>query len=122
MRIDLAQTADWLRRHDDYLILTHRRPDGDTVGCAGALCLGLRAIGKRAVVLANPQFTPLYTPYLYDTVGPAPEQPTLISVDIATESLLPFSDLAMAGNIQLAIDHHESHEDFAPLALVDLWL
>lgn len=31
MRIDLAQTADWLRRHDDYLILTHRRPDGDTV-------------------------------------------------------------------------------------------
>ena len=75
--------------------------------------------GKRAVVLANPQFTPLYTPYLYDTVGPAPEQPTLVSVDIATESLLPFSDLAMAGNIQLAIDHHESHEDFAPLALVD---
>ncbi len=119
MRIDLAQTADWLRRQDDYLILTHRRPDGDTVGCAGALCLGLRAIGKRAMVLANPQFTPLYTPYLYDTVGPAPEQPTLISVDIATESLLPFSDLAMAGNIQLAIDHHESHEDFASLALVD---
>ena len=55
MRIDLAQTADWLRRQDDYLILTHRRPDGDTVGCAGALCLGLRAIGKRAMVLANPQ-------------------------------------------------------------------
>ena len=62
MRIDLAQAAAWLRQHDDYLILTHRRPDGDTVGCAGALCLGLRAMGKRAAVLANPQFAPRYTP------------------------------------------------------------
>ena len=119
MRIDLAQAAAWLRQHDDYLILTHRRPDGDTVGCAGALCLGLRAMGKRAAVLANPQFTPLYTPYLCDTVGPAPARPTLVSVDIATESLLPFSDLALAGQIQLAIDHHESYEDFAAQALVD---
>jgi phosphoesterase RecJ-like protein len=119
MRIDLQKTAEWLKSHDNYLIVTHRRPDGDTVGCAGALCLGLRAMGKRAVVLENPQFTPLYTPYLYDTIGPVPAQPTIVSVDLATESLLPLVDLPLEGKVQLAIDHHESYEDFAPLALMD---
>ena len=30
------QTARWLLAHDGYLILTHRRPDGDTIGSAAA--------------------------------------------------------------------------------------
>ena len=33
-----AEVADFLREHDNYLILTHKRPDGDTLGCAAALC------------------------------------------------------------------------------------
>ena len=27
-----AETAAFLREHDNYCILTHRRPDGDTIG------------------------------------------------------------------------------------------
>ena len=53
-----------LRARDNYVILTHRRPDGDTTGCAAALCMGLRQIGKRAAVLPNRQFTPRFAPYL----------------------------------------------------------
>ena len=33
------QTARRLAALDQVLILTHRRPDGDTIGCASALCL-----------------------------------------------------------------------------------
>ena len=36
--ISIQAAADFLRDHDGYLILTHLRPDGDTVGCAAALC------------------------------------------------------------------------------------
>ena len=32
----VSEVAAYLRAHDKYLILTHRRPDGDTLGCAAA--------------------------------------------------------------------------------------
>ena len=51
-RIDCA---DWLLDHDRILILTHRRPDGDTVGSSAALCRGLRQMGKQAWILENPE-------------------------------------------------------------------
>ena len=63
-RVSLAEAAEFLRSRDDYLILSHRRPDGDTVGSCAALCLALRAVGKRAWVYPNPQFTPKFAPYL----------------------------------------------------------
>ena len=47
------ETARFLLEHDNYLILSHRRPDGDTTGSSAALCLGLRQLGKTAHVLEN---------------------------------------------------------------------
>ena len=55
-----AEAAQWLAEHDNYVILTHRRPDGDTIGSAAALCLGLRQLGKTAHVLLNAEVTPKY--------------------------------------------------------------
>ena len=46
-----AEAAGFLLVHDNFCILTHRRPDGDTVGSAAALCRGLRMLGKQAWVL-----------------------------------------------------------------------
>ena len=40
------QAAQQLLTLDQVLILTHRRPDGDTIGCAAALCHALRQKGK----------------------------------------------------------------------------
>ncbi len=54
----VSRTADVLQGQDRFLILTHRRPDGDTVGCADALCRVLRALGKQAVIWDNPDFRP----------------------------------------------------------------
>ena len=47
------EAAALLERNDNILILTHRRPDGDTIGCGAALCLALRQLGKTAWVLPN---------------------------------------------------------------------
>ena len=44
--ITVQRCAEFLREHDNYLVMTHRRPDGDTLGSAGALCLVLREMGK----------------------------------------------------------------------------
>ncbi len=99
-----------LRAHDDYVILTHRRPDGDTIGCAAALCLGLRQLGKRAAVLQNRQFTPRFAPYLKDLTCPeAAAGATIVSVDIASLALLSFDAEPYAGRIALAVDHHGSN-------------
>ena len=57
------QTAQRLLAMEDVLILTHRRPDGDTIGCACALCLALRQLGKTAWVLPNEDAHGLFTPY-----------------------------------------------------------
>ena len=43
--LTIHETAQFLLAHDRYVILTHRRPDGDTAGSAAALCRGLRALG-----------------------------------------------------------------------------
>ena len=41
-QLTCAQAADLLLGWDNLLILTHVRPDGDTVGCAAGLCRALR--------------------------------------------------------------------------------
>ena len=58
------EAAEWLKCHDRYLILTHKRPDGDTIGCAAALCKGLRGLGKTAHICPGTGETSLFTPYL----------------------------------------------------------
>ena len=60
----IPEIAAYLLQNDNYIMLTHRRPDGDTIGCAAALCGGLRALGKTAAVWENPQFTAKFRPYL----------------------------------------------------------
>ena len=58
-----AEAAACLAAMDQVLILTHVRPDGDTIGSAAALCCGLRALGKTAYLLPNPELTATYAPY-----------------------------------------------------------
>ena len=114
-----AEAAAWLLAHDQFCILTHRNPDGDTIGCASALCQGLRSLGKNAHVLHNPQFTPRFAPWLEGLVAPAVEPgDTVISVDMAAETLLPDNAAPLAGKIVFAVDHHGSHTGFAPASYV----
>jgi len=115
-----SETARWLREHDNFLILTHRRPDGDTVGSAALLCRGLRALGKTAHVLRNMEITEKYS-HLHEGMNrDYPEAgDTVISVDIAAPQLLPEVFSHLARRVRLRIDHHSTDTPFAPLELVD---
>lgn len=108
-----AQAAELLRSFDDVLILTHVRPDGDTVGCAAGLCAGLRALGKRAYLLANSGQTRTTAPYIQPYEAPEGFVPAyVVSTDIASLDLLPHNAEIYADRIDLAIDHHPSFERF----------
>ena len=109
-----AEAAARLAAMDQVLILTHVRPDGDTIGSAAALCCGLRALGKTAYLLPNPELTATYAPYAAPYLAEADFAPAyVVSVDIAALSLLPENARPYQDRIALAIDHHPSQEFFA---------
>jgi len=114
------ECADWLLAHDRYSILTHRKPDGDTLGSAAALCLGLRSLGKRAHVLSNPEVTPLFAPLMEGITKEMPEDgDLLIAVDVAADTMLPRCFDALKNCIDLRIDHHGSGREYTPRELVE---
>lgn len=117
--VNNQETAEFLRTHDHYLILNHRRPDGDAVGSAAALCRGLRAMGKEAWVWKNPQTSQRLSVYLTGLETEAvPDQATIVSVDMATENLLPMNGAEFIGKTVLSIDHHMSNEGYAAMTNV----
>ena len=96
--LTVSETAALLRSFDNVLILTHVRPDGDTVGCAAALCAGLRGLGKTAYLLPNPGLTDTTAPYFAPYAAPADFTPEkVVSTDIAALSLLPENAGAQTG-------------------------
>ena len=119
MTVDVAGAAAALQGADDILILSHRRPDGDTAGCAGALCRALRQIGKTAYILENPEITKRYMPLIVPCYPPEGFQPQfVVSTDIAEEKLFPDTAEPYKGKVDLVIDHHRSNLGFGKQNLV----
>ena len=114
------EAARVLRDNNRFLILTHRRPDGDTLGSAAALCLGLRLLGKTAWVLQNPEVTPRFSFLLEGlTVETPPQDTFIVSTDVASPSMLPAQWANLNGKIRLRIDHHASSTSFTQWELVE---
>lgn len=107
--------------NDDYQILTHKSPDGDTLGCGFALCEFLRNMGKKANVVNSDEFPERYN-FMYEGYEPQEFEPKyVIAVDIADPQLIG-SNLAQymePGTVDLCIDHHVSHKTFALNTYVD---
>lgn len=118
--LTVQEAAARLRQMDNVLLLTHVRPDGDTIGSAAALCQALRDMGKTAYLLYNPEITDTYAPYAAPYWAPEDFAPAhIVSTDIAALNLLPDNAAPYAGRIELAIDHHGSHGFFAPNVCLD---
>ena len=114
------EAAALLRQQDDILILTHRRPDGATTGCAAGLCRALRRQGKSAFLLKNPDMTSINAVYVEDLWAPEDFVPEfIVSVDIAARSLFFPAAEPWFDRIGLAIDHHPSFEGFGEARCVD---
>ena len=114
------ETARFLQDHDNFSLVTHRRPDGDTLCSAALLCRGLRQLGKTAHVLANPEVTEKYAPFLEGlTKETAEETDTVVTVDVASPNMLGSCFAHLQEKAVLRIDHHGSATSFTPYELVE---
>lgn len=103
----MIKKALLLLENDNFLIITHKKPDGDTTGCASALCQILREAGKTAYILPNEDITPRYEPLLAPYLAPADfKHDYIITTDIASTELLTESAKKYENDIDMCIDHH----------------
>lgn len=110
--ISLKAVADYLLQNDNYFILTHQYPDGDTLGSAFALCQILQQKGKKAKVLINGNLQPKFSYLSNGVINQEISDPTVISVDVADKQLL--GELGIYSNcVELCIDHHSIHKAYA---------
>lgn len=110
--------ASWAKSEYKMLIISHRSPDGDTLGSAFALKLMYEAMGGCAYCTCQSEAAP-FLRFLYSgqdeieyTEGSECDYDKIISVDVASLSTL--GELAhLADKIDMMIDHHEIGERFA---------
>ena len=105
-RDSLVKTAKALMKLDNVEIISHRAPDGDTLGCSSALCRGLRFLGKKANVVCADAIPDKYA-FLFDGIEPqALEAQHFVTVDIAAPHLMGKLKETYENKIDVCIDHH----------------
>ena len=117
--LNLKQTARFLKKHDNYIILTHASPDGDTLGSAYALYYGLNEIGKTACVLCPDVIPQKYRYFATKTDHVARENATVVAVDVADKQLLGGLREEFGDIVDLNIDHHISNVRYAKNLYLD---
>lgn len=118
--LTIADVCDRLEAPDSVLILTHTRPDADTLGSAFALREMLRALGKRCEVI-NDDDIPKRLRFIFgveslreDTLPEDFEADLIVSVDVSASKLFGSYEEKYAPAVGLAIDHHALGTPFAP--------
>ncbi len=128
-----AQVLETLARCKRVLITTHVRPDGDALGSAGAMALGLRQKGIESEVLLLSHLPRKYA-FIFEDNGIASRDAeagwpasldlgtfdALLVVDTGTWSQLPgLRERVADWDVpKLVVDHHLTQEDWATTKLV----
>ena len=120
-QLNVQQMAQRLCAADNILILCHKNPDGDTIGCGSALCHALKALGKTAAVLCSDA-----VPSRYSFTAPVLfrggfEPKTVVAVDVASVQLFGENNGVpqYTRHIDLCIDHHAGNSGYADFTLLD---
>jgi len=111
--IDSARVGEQLRANDKILILTHKSPDGDTLGTGAALCRVLQQMGKQARVENSEPIPEKYRFLLEGLAQPDFDPEYIIAVDVADPKLLGDKLSVYADRVDLCIDHHPSNLYYA---------
>ena len=117
--VTLGEVCDRLDAASSVLILSHARPDADTLGSAFALRELLRLMGKRAEVINGDEMPKRLRGILgVDSIAPEtlPEGFTpdlVVSVDVSVSKLLGSLEEKWGKSVDLAIDHHVLGTPFA---------
>ena len=117
--IGIAEVCDRLERASSILLLTHTRPDADTLGSAFALRELMRALGKTCEVI-NDDDIPKRLKFIFgvdsllpDTLPDGFSPDLIVSVDISAAKLLGTIEPEYGARVDVAIDHHALGTPFA---------
>ncbi len=111
-----SETAKLFLSKNDFLLLTHKNPDGDTLGSAAALCSALRRAGKTAYLFPNDEMTEKYREFAEPFHAPKGFVPSFtVAVDVAAEKLFP---QGFSGKADFCIDHHPSNTHYTSRSLI----
>lgn len=116
MLISSAETADLLLSHDNILLISHKSPDGDTLGSAFALFHGLCDNNRQVRFACHheiPQKFTFLTASKPFEVTPDFTPDFIVAVDVAAAQLIGSSLEQYVDKIDLCIDHHPTNEQFA---------
>lgn len=114
----LLKVCGKLKSAQQILILTHKSPDGDTLGSGYALCRALIKLGKTAAVICSDPIPQRYD-YLKAGETDLADPDLIVAVDIATTDLLGDKLSVYSDKVDVCIDHHGSNSKFAKLTFVD---
>lgn len=120
-QLNVQQMAEKLLAADNVLILCHKNPDGDTIGCGSALYYALSALDKTAAVLCSDTVPGRYAftnPRLYKGEF---EPEIVVAVDVASVQLFGENNgmPQFSRHVDLCIDHHAGNSGYAEYTLLD---
>ena len=120
----ITRIAELIREHDDYTVIAHIAPDGDTICSCMALKLGLEQIGKKAQVVCDnrvpPMFAFLEESYFVKTMPDVKRTESCIAVDCADRLRMgTCAKLFDAASFTVCLDHHGTNIGFGDLFCVD---
>ena len=118
--INVKECVALLKEYDNYLILSHRHPDGDTLGSAFALKRALDLLGKKSMVRCNDEMANKFSYLWQDVDNSEIAFDKIIAVDVADKKLLgdEFQD-KYGDTVFLCIDHHMSNREYAENLLLE---
>ncbi len=118
-RMNIEETAEYLKNCRDVHILIHRSPDGDCIGSGYSLQAVLRQLGIRSRVLCSDPIPPRFGYLLSDEEEEHFEPQCVIAVDVADEKLFGTLEETYAGKVDLCIDHHISNLQYADRLMLE---
>jgi len=124
--IELDAVVAEIRAHDRFLVAAHENPDGDALGSMLGLTLGLRSLGRDALMYLAVD-APLPAEYAFlplDEIrhdGPDDlAERVLVAVDCANRRRIGEDDTVVETALRVVdIDHHHDNSRFGDVNLVD---
>ena len=118
--LSVQQMAQRLKSADNILILCHKNPDGDTIGCGSALYYALKALDKNAAVLCSDTIPARYAFTNAHLFKGEFEPETVVAVDVAGLQLFGEGNGVprYSRHVDLCIDHHPSNALYAGATLL----
>ncbi|HAN43871.1 MAG TPA: exopolyphosphatase [Ruminococcaceae bacterium] len=118
MIIGIEKACDILKQANKILIISHKKPDGDTIGSAFSLYYSLLQLGKKARIECSDPFAPKYSYFTGGYVEYDFTPDLIVAVDLADVALFGGKTEKYADKIDLCIDHHPSNSMYAKNTLL----